>query len=346
MKNRAYPKKMTLRDIAAMAGLSHTTISRVLNGDTHVSQQTREKVLELVNKVGFKPNPVAKALSSSRSRLIGLVLSDIANPFYNDIIRGVEDEATRRGYRIVLHSTSSLMPEHEDFLGFLLGSGVDGFVVLSAHLYDPLVEALVHNSIPTVLVHRTMARDICSNVSCNQALSTEAMLRHLYSLGRRRIALISGSRYNSTSVERMKAYQQTLKDLGLPYREDYTYQGRCFRENGVEAAECFFALPEPPDAVFASNDIVALGVMDVAFRAGLEIPRDISIVGGDDADFSSNQLLSLSSVNIRKYEMGTVGAQICIDTLERERLGYIHKVNLDPFLVIRRSCGVESLPKT
>lgn len=340
-RNSLNQKKATIRDIALMAGLSHTTVSRVLNGDAGVREKTRERVLQVVNQVGFKPNPMARALSSSRSNLIGLVLSDITNPFYNEIIRGVEDEATRRGFRMVLHSTSAVLHGQEDSVGYLLGSGVDGFVVLSAHMHDPLVEALVQNEVPTVLVHRGMARNICSSVTCNQYTMVEQVMRHLYALGRRRIAIITGSKYNSTATDRLRAYQEMLKDFGLPFKEEYVYSGRCFRENGVEATQQFLSLSERPDAIFASSDTVALGVIDVALGAGLDLPREMSIIGSDDADFSSNQLFSLTSVNIRKYEMGTMGAQIFIDTLEKGRHGYLHKVALEPELVVRRSCGSE-----
>lgn len=339
MKASAPQKKTTIRDIASMVGLSHTTVSRVLNGDVNVRQETRERVLKAVNSVGFTPNPLAQALSRSRSKLIGLMLSDISNPFYNEIIRGVEDEATRRGFRIVLHSTSAVLPEHEDSVGYLMGSGVDGFIVLSAHMHDPLVEALVRNEIPTVLVNRPMARNVCSSVTCNQGMLTELVIRHLHTIGRRRIALINASRHNFIAAERLRVYQQLLKEFDLPFREEYVYSGRCFQQNGVEAAEQFFALPEPPDAIFASNDAVALGAMDVVFRNGLEIPRDVSIVGSDNAEFSSNPLLALTTVDIRKYEMGTMGAQIFIDTLERKRQGYLHRVELEPTLIVRRSCG-------
>lgn len=345
VKALALQKKPTIRDIAAMVGLSHTTVSRVLNGEANVRQETRDKVMSAVNSVGFTPNPMAQALSRSRSNLIGLMLSDISNPFYNEIIRGVEDEATRRGFRIMLHSTAAILNEQEDSLGYLLGSGVDGFIVLSARMNDTLVEALVRSEIPTVLVHRGMANSVCSSVTCNQGRLTELVLRHLHGLGRRRIALVNASRHNIIATERLRVYQQLLKEFDLPYREEYVYFGRCFQRNGVEAAEQFFALPEPPDAIFASNDAVALGVMDVVFRAGLEVPKDVSIVGSDNAEFSSNPLLALTTVETRKYEMGTMGAQIFIDALERKRQGYLHKVELEPALIVRRSCGAELFAK-
>ena len=339
IKASTYSKKTTIRDIAAMVGISHTTVSRVLNGDMRVRQATRDKVLDVVNNVGFMPNPMAQALSRNRSNLIGLLLSDISNPFYNEFIRGVEDEATRRGFRLVLHSISAVLHEQKDSINYLLGSGVDGFIVLSAHMHDPLVEALVHNEVPTVLVSRATERSICSSVTCNQGMLTDLALRHLYMLGRRRIALINASHHNFIAAERLRVYQQVLKAFDLPFREEYVYFGRCFQQNGVEAAEQFLALPEPPDAIFASNDFVALGVMDAVFRAGLEIPRDISLVGSDNAGFSSNPLLSITTVDIRKYEMGVMGAQIFIDTLEKKRQGYMHKVELEPALIVRRSCG-------
>lgn len=334
-----YQKKTTIRDIASMVGLSHTTVSRVLNGDPSVREKTRERVLSVVNTTGFTPNPLAQALSRSRSNVIGLMLSDISNPFYNEIIRGVEDEATRRGFRIMLHSTSVVLHERADSLNYLLGSGVDGFIVLSAHAHDPLIEMLVRNDVPTVLVHRPMTRSVCSTVSCNQRTLVEMLVRHLHALGRRRIALITGSKHNVTAAERLAAYQQLMRELELPIRDEYVYSGRCYRANGMEAAEQFLTLAEPPDAILASNDAVALGVMEMAQRKGLDVPGDVSVVGSDNADYLPNDLLGLTTVDIRKYEMGTMGAQIFIDMLEKKRQGYLHKVELEPTLVVRRSCG-------
>ena len=338
-------KKATLRDIASMTGLSHTTVSRVLNGDANVREKTRERVLNVVNQVGYVPNPLAQALSRNRSNLIGLMVSDISNPFYNEIIRGMEDEAIRRGFRIVLHSISAVMDEQEDSLGFLMGSGVDGFIILSAHMQDSLVEGLVRNEIPTVLVHRAMARNICSTVTCNQGKIVDLLFRHLHSLGRRRIAMINARSHNFVAVERSRVYREMLKEFGLPYREEYHYNGRCFQKNGIEATEQFLALPEPPDAIIASNDAVALGAMETLSQAGLRVPHDVSVVGSDNAEYSSSPLLGLTTVDIRKYEMGVMGAQIFIDTLEKKRQGYLHKVELEPELIIRRSCGAGLLPE-
>jgi LacI family transcriptional regulator len=338
MKNNVSFKKATIRDIASMTSFSHTTVSRVLNGNANVRESTREQVLDAINKMGFTPNPMAKALSRSRTNQIGLVVSDISNSFYLDIIRGVEDELTRRGLRLVLHSTSALLHQQNNF-DFLLGAGIDGFIVLSAHINDPMVETLAQNAIPTVLVHRSTAGRIFSTVSCNQTTLTRTVMHHLHRLGRRRIAIITGSRYNSTADERHRAYRESLKDFGLSYQEGYTYFGRCFRENGIEATRQFLSLSAPPDAIFASSDTVALGVMDVLFEAGMSIPRDISVVGSDNAEFAANQFIGLTSVDLRKREMGSMGAEILLDTLEKKRQGCLHDVKLEPVLVVRRSCG-------
>lgn len=332
-------KRLTIRDIAKMAKVSHMTVSRVLNNDSRVREETRKRILGLVNKLHYRPDARARTFVSKKSNLIGLVVSDISNPFYAELARGIEDKAHEQGYNVIFCSTVNKPERMEIYVDLMMDAGIDGFIFASARLHEPVVEKLIDERFPLVLVNRKLRGETCNYVVLNNIKGAYEITEHLINLGYRKIAIITGPSNVFTGLERLKGYQQALKDHRIEFDDNYVIQGPFTRETGYEGTQELLTMEERPEAIFAGNDYIAMGVIDAVEELGLHIPEEIAVVGFDDTKFASNQRIRLTTVSQRTYEMGNLGVQILIDYIERKETDYTHRVVLEPRLVIRESCG-------
>ncbi len=321
-----------------MAGVSHMTVSRVLNDDSRVSSETRARVLSVVRAHNFTPNPKARAFSSNKSRIIGLLVSDISNPFYAELARGMEEKAHEYDYNIMFCSELSVDKEQEA-LNFLLKAGVDGLVFASVRLNDSRIERLIKESFPLVLVNRELPGHACDHVVCNNRKGARILMKHLFGLGYQRIAIITGSSDLSTGLQRLEGYHSSLREKGIAIKADYIVQGAFDRETGYNGTRRFINLDERPQAIFAGNDYIAMGVLDALDEAGLTVPGDIAVVGFDNTHFAAHRRINLTTVSQRQYEMGAIGVDILIHSIEQAKTDYQHHVVLEPLLIIRESCG-------
>jgi LacI family transcriptional regulator len=332
-------QKLTIRDIARMARVSHMTVSRVLNNDPRVREETRKRILELVNKVNYRPDGRARTFVSKKSNLIGLVVSDISNPFYAELARGIEDKAHEQGYNVIFCSTDNKPERMETYVHLMMDAGVDGFIFSSSRLHEPVVEKLIDEHFPLVLVNRKLKGEGFNYIVLNNRQGAYEITEHLINLGYRKIAIITGTPTLSTGLDRLKGYQQALRDHGIDFNNNYVIQGPFTRETGYEGTKGLLTMKDRPEAIFGGNDYIAMGVIDAVEELGLHIPEDIAVVGFDDTEFASNQRIRLTTVSQRRYEMGNLGVQILIDYIERKETDYTHKVILEPHLIIRESCG-------
>jgi len=332
-------KRYTIRDIAKMAKVSHTTVSRVLNNDPRVREETRSKILELVNILDYRPHARARAFASKRSHLLGLLVSDISNPFYAELARGIEDKAHEKGYNVIFCSTDEKSERMKTYTNLMMDAGVDGLIFASVHLHEPVTEKLIDERFPVVLVNRKLSGNSYNYVICNNIQGAYEITEHLISLGHRKIAIITGSSNLSTGRERLKGYQKALKNHGVDFNQNYVIQGPFKRETGYKATKNLLTMKDGPRAIFAGNDFMGIGVIDAIEELGMNIPEDVAVVGFDDTEFASHLRTKLTTVSQRKYEMGNLAVQILIDYIEGKEKNYIHKVILEPNLVIRESCG-------
>jgi LacI family transcriptional regulator len=336
-------KTLTIRDIAKMAKVSHMTVSRALNNDPRVREETKKRILDLVNKLNYRPNARARSFVTKKSNLIGLVVSDISNLFYAELARGIEDKAHEEGYNVIFCSTDNKPERMEIYVNLMLDAGVDGFIFASVRLHEPVVQRLIAERFPLVLVNRKLRGEAYNYVVLNNIQGAYESTEHLINLGYRRIAIITGNSNLSTGLDRLKGYNQALRDYHIEFDENYVIQGPFTRETGYEGAKRLLTMKDKPEAIFGGNDYIAMGVIDAVEELGVHIPGDIGLVGFDDTEFASNQRIKLTTVSQRKYEMGNLGVQILIDYIERKETDYIHKVILEPRLIVRESCG-QKLP--
>jgi LacI family transcriptional regulator len=315
------------------------TVSRVLNNDPQVRETTRTKVNEVISEFNYQPHALARAFATKRSRILALVVSDISNPFYAELSRGIEDKAFDMGYSVIFCSSDEQARRTEACVNHMLRTGVDGFIFASVHLKEPVVERLIAEGFPVVLVNRKLKGSNFHYVVCDNFQGAYDMTRYLLDLGYEKIAIIAGPSHLSTGLDRLKGYQKALEDKGIALRQDYILQGAFTPQTGYNATKKFLALEDRPEAIFAGNDYIAQGVMEAVEEFGLSIPGDVAITGFDDTRFAAACGTKLTTVSQEMYDMGNLGVQILIDTIDRKNLDYTHNVVLKPKIIVRGTCG-------
>lgn len=326
---------LTLRDIARLAGVSHTTVSRVLNNDPRVRPETAKEVLAVVDAHKYRPDPLARRFAQGRSNLIGLMVSDVKNPFYAEIARSIEDEARHRGYLVTICSTDEEAEPLVWYTDAVINAGVDGLIFASVRLVEPVVENLLREGFPLLMINRRLRADVGDWVVLDNRKGAYRLTKHLIDSGYTRIALINGPADVSTAVERLQGYREALDDSGLRVNYDYIRHVRFTRQDGFEAALNLLSGPNRPEAIFGGNDYLAMGIMDAAARRGLRIPEDLAVAGFDDTELS--QTLGLTTVSQRLNSMGRLAVEALIRFIEGKRHKTPVRIVLEPELIVRRT---------
>ena len=329
-------KAITLEDIARAAGVSPSTVSRVLNGSKRVAENKRALVLAAIEQHNYRPNLVARGLVRGRSMTVGVLMQDISSPFFARMISGIEQGLDRGAYQPMFASTHWRAENQENelrSLQLLLERRVDGLIVLASSIPDDDLRAAAAQ-IPLVVVARRVAglEDRCIYVD-NQGGAFRAT-RYLIGLGHTRIAHIAGTPGHPDAADRLAGYRSALVDGGLAVDERLIVEGRLDEESGLPAAEELLAGGEPFTAIFAANDQAAYGAMLGLFNHGYRIPTDMSIVGFDDQWFSTYTLPPLTTVRQPSTEMGRAAAEGLLRLLNNEAPQLPH---FPTELVIRKS---------
>lgn len=332
-------KAPTIKEIAKAADVSSMTVSRALNRDARVREETRKRIVKIAEKLKYRPNRIARVLVSKRSNLISLIVPDIKNQFFAELARGIEDKAREYGVHIIFSSTDNKSENLKNYIRYMLEMGVDGFILASVRLREPIVKELAQQRFPVVLVNRKLAGEYVNYVVIDNFKGAYLITEHLIKCGYRKIGIIMGSSEMSTGRDRMGGYRKALSDYNLPLKNEFVIQGTFARDTGYEGARRLLALKDRPDAIFAGSDNFALGVFDATYEIGIKIPDDIALAGFDDTEFSANTRIGLTTVSQRKYEMGSMGFRILIDLIEGEQKDYVNRIVLEPRLIIRDSCG-------
>lgn len=311
-------KPPRLKDVAEAAGVHTATASRALDErrSVMVKPETVERVRRAASELGYRVNRMARALKINRSYTIGMLVPDITNPFFPPIVRGAEDCLAEGGYTLVLANTDNDERKERRHLAGMLERQVDGLLLAMARRRDPLVEELRRDSTAVVLINRTIDRGGVSAVIPDDQAGMTLAVEHLYDLGHRRIAHLSGPQDTSTGARRAEGFRAAMKMHRLSARR--IVEARSFSEaSGREAAGHLFAGHARPTAVVAANDLIALGVVDAGAAAGLRCPDDISVVGFNDMPFAERFRPPLTTVRIPEYEMGRRAAQLLLIQIEQ-----------------------------
>lgn len=330
-----------IEDIAKAAGVSRSTVSRVLNNDQYVSQTTRQRVMAIIEREGYSPNPAARALVTQRTQSIGVMIPhDLAtifdNPWYfPTLLQGVSDRTTERGYAMLLWMGKSESAEDLLYRRITTNRLMDGLLVASATGDNPLIPHLLESGLPFVTVERPAVHgDRINYVTLDNIEGARTAVSHLARLGRRRIGIITGALNNMDGVDRLVGYKQALMQAGLPIDPALIFEGNWDQPSGTVGARRL--IQNGADAIFACNDIMALGVFEGAAEMGVSIPHDIALVGFDDLPLSAP--VPLTTIRQPLRQKGSAAIDLLLDLIEERTVGPQH-IFLPTQLVIRQSCG-------
>jgi LacI family transcriptional regulator, galactose operon repressor len=331
----------TVRDVARRAGVSVSTVSHVLNRTRFVSDELRERVLAAMDELEFEPNAAARMLSLKRSNTLGLIVSDIRNPFFASVARGVEDVAQERGYTVVLCNSDETLVREAACLKALQNRQVDGVLLASAGVADEYVARLVQAGYPIVLVDRDLPDLEISAVVLDNKGAAYSAVRHLIERGHRRIGMLSGRDSITTTTERIAGYEHALRESGIDPDPALVISGQSTSEGGTAATHALLDVAPRPTAIFSGNNLMSIGALHAISSRGLNVPQDIALVGFDDFPFPWADAFRphLTTVAQPTYELGRQAAELLVDVLNGRSQSAPHRIVLDGKLVIRESSG-------
>ncbi|MGQ9631621.1 MAG: LacI family DNA-binding transcriptional regulator [bacterium] len=328
---------VTIKDIARAAGVSINTVSRALNDKPDVSSRTRERILRIAKQLDYSPNYLAKSLVSKQTRTLGVIVTDNANPFYAQVIKGIEDVARRKGYNIILCNSDENPEREAEALRLLREKRVDGILITPVQRGRRYISDLRGLGIPFVLLNRHSKVAKTDYVINDNAYGASLAVGRLIEIGRRRIAYISGPPSVSSVRERLEGCRRALQDRGLSPRNLIVKHTNLKMEDGYLSMKRLLNLSSPPTGVFAYSDLLAIGAMKAIREEGLRIPEDIALVGYDDIEYAAFLEVPLTTVRQPRYRIGEEAANILIDKLEGKGSDDVKHIVLRPELIVRRS---------
>ena len=343
MKLAKEKSRITMKDVASKAGVSVATVSGVLNnrtGKIPFSDQTRVKVRAAVKELGYYINEQARSLRLGKSNTISVAVSDMTQPFSTEIIRVIGQEIADRKYHFFLFDTQNTGTAAESYLNLFRQRRIDGILVVGAtnEIDDSGALYLVENGVPLVLIERQIPDERVSCVLVDNVKGGYLATEHLASQGRKRIAFITGTERNIVSNERMEGYRQALTQHGLKFSESLVSQGGLTPECGYRAMQRLLELKTKPDAIFAFNDMVAIGAIRACSDSGLNIPRDIGVVGFDDIPIASYYEPPLTTIRQPVTKMGREGVKMLLKMLgDKPAKNSGRNTILKPELIVRKS---------
>lgn len=337
-------KRVTQRQVADASGVSQTTVSLILAGDTsiNVSDTTRERVLSTATSLGYVPQAAARALVQGRSNVLALVLYDphaqiFRDPYIPNVMTGLIDVAGKQDYRLLVER----IPAGADLTivnNLLRGRQADGVVMVNVRAKSPILSALHGDGYPIVVLD-TFEEHRLPSVGIDHRGGIRALTQHLVSLGHRRIGCIPYTPIDNDHMrERFGAFRSVLESNGLEIDMSLVVSGRMDPDTGSAAMQQILAHPSPPTAIFAMNDMMALGALHACAKAGVRVPDDIAIVGYDDMRFSEFLTPALTTVRAPEIELGRAAASALLDMIEGKSNQFVYR-ELETELVIRASCG-------
>ncbi|GAB2995605.1 LacI family transcriptional regulator [Amycolatopsis acidiphila] len=296
------------------------TVSRALSADSasfQIRPETRQHVLETSAALGYRPNDLARALLQQRTSVIGVIVPDIANPFYTGVVRGIEDVASEAGYRMVLCNTDREPDRLDKYLETLVSSRVDGVLIAGGAADTPLdVDVFTRYHTKVVVVGR---HDVaCPSVQLDNVAAGAAITAHLAGLGHRRIALIAGPGDSRTMRDRLEGYRSALRAHGLPQLDELIRRGELDEDSGYRAAGELSTMDVPPTGIVTLNDRMAVGALAALHDRGISVPQKVSVTGFDDVSFASYVRPKLTTVSVPTYRIGTTAAELLLSALRGE----------------------------
>jgi LacI family transcriptional regulator len=304
-----------MRDVARQAGVSVSTVSHVINKTRTVNETTRRRVLEAMNELGYKPNALARSLRRQRTNTLGVILPDIADPFLAEIARAIEGASFAHNYSLILCNSEGDSEKQLAYTNALIEKQVVGIFFVAAGVRAELVEDLQGRKVPLVLIDPEVSGLEVDTVLTDQAQGGRLATQHLIDLGHERIACISGEPERSSSTERVAGYHQALRQNHTPFDERLVVTSNFQYEGGYEATQRLLALDERPTAIFAGNDLMAVGCIRAATELGRRVPESLSVAGFGDVRLASFTNPPLTTVAQPIYRLGALATEMLLERI-------------------------------
>ncbi|MDX6599207.1 MAG: LacI family transcriptional regulator [Gaiellales bacterium] len=335
--------RVTMREVAAKAGVSAMTVSRVINDSRSVSEDARRRVEAAIAELAYVPNRLASGLIRRKTGAIGLIVPDVANPFFTLVVRGAEEVAWRAGYHVILCNTQADLERERGYLEDMLAFQVEGLLIApvgersKSNLRIPR-----KNGVPFVLIDRSLHGYQGDLVQGDSIAEARRLVEHLIGLGHRRIAMVTEPGEVSTARDREQGYRQALEQADIPFRPEFLAQSSAIDPREArDSTLALLSLREPPTAIFSVNNIAVVGVAEALRERGLDVPKDVALVCFDDIEHASRFFPFLTVMSQPAETFGTIATQLLLDRLagrvpERGRL-----VVLPADFIVRQSCGAQ-----
>lgn len=332
---------MNIKEIAKEAGVSVATVSRVLNHPDTVAPKTRERILELMEKMDYKPNWFARGLNFNKTDTIALLVPNILNPAFVEVAEGVESVANQKGYTVLLCITEGEAAKERQYIQTLIDRRVDGLILVSSMLNNDDLDLLKKQNIPIVLVGESSGNTFAPMVRIDCKEAAYLAVQHLVNCDHKEIALIYGKTPAIENQSKILGYTKALLEAGIPFNKSLLVEEENTIEGGYLATRKLLGSDKCPQAIFTTSDLMAFGVIDALRDAELRIPEDVAVMGFDNIKMSSLMVPKLSTVAKPLHKMGLSGARLLLDVIESNNKDdlIVKDIILQSKLKIRKSCG-------
>ncbi|MFD3445283.1 catabolite control protein A [Microbacteriaceae bacterium 4G12] len=310
---------VTIYDVAREANVSMATVSRVVNGNPNVKPTTRKKVLEAIERLGYRPNAVARGLASKKTTTVGVIIPDISNIFYAELARGIEDIATMYKYNIILSNSDQNKEKEMHLLNTMLGKQVDGIVFMGENITEEHVEEFKKSPAPIVLAASFDKQNSTPSVNIDYLQAAYDAMKYLLEKGHKRIAFVSGPyEHAAANGQKLAGYKKALEEAGVSFDEELVVEGDYTYDSGMEAFDKLWEATDKPTAMFVSSDEMALGVVHAAQDKGIHIPNDLEVIGFDNTRLAMMVRPQLTTVVQPMYDIGAVAMRLLTKYMNKE----------------------------
>lgn len=330
---------ITVKDVAKRAGVSHSTVSRALHGSSLIADETIQRIKQIASEMGYSPSAAARALKTNRSHVVGVVLSNIDDPFFSEILQGIESGVQGSGYSLFIAAARREPQREHEIVQAMVEHRVDGVIICSTSFSEEQSGQLLRYRVPMVVVNNQAAEDFRYSIYHDDVDGSRQITRHLIELGHQKIAYLGNSLSGRTTLDRLTGFRLEMESNGLAVPAEYIHEAAGGDpENGVEASRYFLGLPERPTAIVSYNDMLAIGALKGFQQSGVRVPEEISVTGFDNIIFSAYTNPPLTTFDQPKRFIGAEAARLLLDLLKSPNPEQQHNVRmLKGNLLIRSS---------
>jgi LacI family transcriptional regulator len=333
----------TLHEVAQRAGVSAMTVSRVVNGRGRVDSETRQRVEEAIQALDYVPNRIARGLISQKTQTIGIIVPDIVNPFFAPVVRGAESAARKAGYRILLCNSEGDLRLEREYIEDLVAHRVEGLLLAPANDRSrSSILSLLRGGFPLVLIDRALPDADCDLIVSDNVQGARRLIEHLIAVGHREIAHVSDAEDTSTGRERLRGYREALEAAGIPFQLELVIRTTVDRIGGYRAAQEILARDPLPTAIFAVNNMTAVGTMEALRERSLSVPKDMGLVCFDDVEHLAVLSPILTVIDQPAETFGSLGVQLLLERMTGKANSRPRRIILQTDLIVRQSCCIGS----